>query len=140
MGFFGQRSNKKIYDSKRWKHLRMLKINRNPVCEICKRQPAHTVDHKIPINQGGPIWDIEGLTSLCKTCNFSKTGRDGHKYKLKKVTYEQIFYARDSSAWVKFCALYEVEKTCIKQGTPLTTVVTIKNTEFKAWGLMKNHV
>lgn len=65
------------YHSKEWRNLRKYKISLNPDCEVegCNN-PAHTVDHITPINQGGAVFDLENLQCLCKSCNGRKTAKD----------------------------------------------------------------
>ena len=66
----------KIYNTARWQKLRNYKKKRNPLCEECLRQgrltPATLVDHIIPIEEGGPAFDLENLQSLCSACHNKK--------------------------------------------------------------------
>ena len=66
----------KIYRTSRWQKLRDYKRRRNPLCEECLRQgimtPAELVDHIIPIEDGGAIFDLENLQSLCRACHNRK--------------------------------------------------------------------
>ena len=54
------------------------------MCEHCESygiaKAVEEVDHKIEIEDGGAIWDIENLQSLCKQCHLVKT----HKCKLER--------------------------------------------------------
>ena len=59
-----------------------MKLNDNPICESCMKQygeywPAEAVHHIVPISQGGEIWDIKNLESLCKECHDRITGYGG---------------------------------------------------------------
>ena len=76
--------NTKFYQTKEWKQFRAQKKAMNPVCEICLSTksiyiPMYFVDHIIPIKDGGDPFDFENVQSLCKRCNFSKTGREAGK-------------------------------------------------------------
>lgn len=78
-------TDNKFYLSKDWKNLRELKINENPICELCLSvgiiTPANVVDHIIPIEV---IEDLKleytNLQSLCENfdgvnnCHRQKTG------------------------------------------------------------------
>lgn len=132
---------KHIYDSSRWRHLRGLKFNRNPVCEKCKRVKGHTVDHIKPLRLGGAAWDMENLMTLCWKCNVSKTGLDAQKKKAKMydVALEQIIFAQDRSAWSEFCDLQDIGEDCIKtREYSLKDRVKIPEETYKRWGLKKS--
>ena len=62
----------KIYNSSRWRKLRLAYMQRNPVCVECSRS-AYYLDHIIPISKGGEIWDETNLQGLCPSCNGRKT-------------------------------------------------------------------
>jgi 5-methylcytosine-specific restriction endonuclease McrA len=67
-----------FYTSKIWRNIRAWKFKKNPICEMVGcLQPTHTIDHIKPIRQGGAKTSEDNLRSLCKTHNFSKTGRQG---------------------------------------------------------------
>lgn len=74
---------KNIYTSTRWVKLRKQFIRHNPICAHCEAQgiitPAYTVDHIIEIKDGGEIWDIDNLQSLCNPCHNTKTGDEKKK-------------------------------------------------------------
>ena len=66
----------KIYSTSRWQKLRAYKRKRNPLCEECLKHgritPAVLVDHIIPIEEGGAVFEIENLQSLCSECHNKK--------------------------------------------------------------------
>ena len=66
----------KIYNTSRWQKLREYKKRRNPLCEECLRQgritPMALVDHIIPIEDGGAVFDLSNLQSLCSACHNKK--------------------------------------------------------------------
>ena len=68
----------KIYSTARWQRVREYKKKRNPLCEECARQgritPMALVDHIVPIEEGGAVFDMENLQSLCAACHNKKHG------------------------------------------------------------------
>jgi 5-methylcytosine-specific restriction protein A len=64
-----------VYNTPRWRAVRDAKRMQSPVCEMCGRDAVHTIDHIVPIRQGGAAWEMSNLQSLCKRCNASKTGK-----------------------------------------------------------------
>lgn len=73
--------NGKFYRSKTWIALRNAFRAQNPLCiNVDKCGGAtHTVDHRIPISEGGAALDGSNLQPLCQSCNASKTGKQAHK-------------------------------------------------------------
>jgi 5-methylcytosine-specific restriction protein A len=73
-------NNTDFYQSRRWRSLRALKLQKDPLCEECMRKgvlvPAQMVDHIVPINKGGAPLDLNNLQSLCNHCHAVKTARD----------------------------------------------------------------
>ena len=74
------KSNSKIYTSRQWRKLRQYVLHRQPICVHCVQKnrytTANTIDHILPINKGGAIWDIENLQALCSSCHNKKSARD----------------------------------------------------------------
>ncbi len=72
--------NTDFYQSRKWRNLRSIKLQMNPICEECERKgiitPAQMVDHIIPINKGGAPLDLTNLQSLCNRCHSAKSARD----------------------------------------------------------------
>jgi len=60
------------YDA-RWEKVRLVKLRSNPLCEMCERDGAITeateVHHVVPIANGGEIYVMENLMSLCHSCH-----------------------------------------------------------------------
>ena len=85
-----------IYGLYRWKKLRKLKVTLDPLCEHCLlnniAKPVEEVDHIIEIEDGGEMWDIENLQSLCKRHHIIKTN-SAKKLRDNKVD-EYGYYAR----------------------------------------------
>jgi 5-methylcytosine-specific restriction protein A len=55
----------------RWQRLRLLVLNREPLCRMC-HAPATDVDHFIPKSRGGDD-SFDNLQSLCHECHARKT-------------------------------------------------------------------
>jgi 5-methylcytosine-specific restriction protein A len=73
-----------LYDSKRWKALRLYQLGREPLCRKCKEverlSPACIADHVTP--HKGDIclfFDADNLQSLCKTCHDVSKQREEHR-------------------------------------------------------------
>jgi 5-methylcytosine-specific restriction endonuclease McrA len=63
----------KIYDTKRWKKLRLYKLFEDPICQYCNKSAATEVDHRIAVENGGDPFEYENLMSACKACHSRKT-------------------------------------------------------------------
>jgi len=75
--------NAKFYNSKAWIALRNAFRMQNPLCKNVDKcgGATHTVDHIVPISEGGAALDVANLQPLCQACNSSKTGKQAHKRK-----------------------------------------------------------
>ena len=81
-----------IYQSKEWKKVRALKLQKDPLCEECLKQglytPADMVHHKIwldmiNINDPEIALNIDNLQSLCWECHNQVHSRSAHqRYKI----------------------------------------------------------
>ena len=70
---------------RRWRTLRRMKLQANPLCEECllygRAMQATDVDHMQPRAAGGSdAW--ENLRSLCHSCHSKKTASEGRGYKI----------------------------------------------------------
>jgi 5-methylcytosine-specific restriction protein A len=69
-----------LYNTQRWKNLRRVKRQANPLCESCKDQGKIKlmvlVDHIKPVRDGGAMFDPKNLQSLCRECHDEKTKQD----------------------------------------------------------------
>ena len=63
--------NRSIYNSKRWKMLRRAVLFDQPLCHC--GQIATDVDHIVPIDKDGKVWDRSNLQGLCSSCHGAKT-------------------------------------------------------------------
>lgn len=98
-----------IYNSRRWKNLRLLYIKHNPLCEIClaagKTTLASDVHHKdsFTLYNGeeryNKAYDYYNLMSLCKY-HHTQLHKNHHQpngfdiYQYKKC-HEEEFYEKD---------------------------------------------
>ena len=80
----------KIYNSARWRELRRLKLNKDPLCEICKRDgmvtPATDVHHKQSFmdyqdseTRKVMAFSLDNLMSLCDSCHSKLHNRKGER-------------------------------------------------------------
>ena len=72
-------SIKRFYNSDGWKRLRGLKLDIDPLCQVCGRS-ANTVDHKQSIKEGVNPYDMNNLQSLCFQCHSRKHAVDGSRW------------------------------------------------------------
>ena len=82
-----EQERKEIYNTHRWRKLRIEKLNLNPLCEECEREGitmgADIVHHRVHISDGGdPFPEVEGLESLCLPCH-------SKHHNAKELTEEQ---------------------------------------------------
>lgn len=73
----------RVYDTRRWRRLRLLQLREYPLCAHCERrgitQAANEADHILSIERGGEPFSLANLQSLCKTCHSRKTAGDDGK-------------------------------------------------------------
>jgi len=73
-------NHKAVYNTLRWTVMRLEKLKRNPLCEICEKngkiKSAIDVHHIVPISTGVTIaekqslgFNPENLKSVCKECH-----------------------------------------------------------------------
>lgn len=82
-----------IYRTPKWRRVSKAKRKLNPLCEHCLAmgisRMAQLVDHIIEIEDGGPMWQLENLQSLCNGCHNRKTGQEKRK-RSKKSEYPSL--------------------------------------------------
>ena len=80
-----------IYKTAMWKKYRRAKLMLNPLCEHCEAfgdaTMATVVDHIEEIVDGGAVYDIDNLQSLCASHHNTKTG----KHKKSRNKPKKIF-------------------------------------------------
>lgn len=75
-----RKERQRIYQTDRWKRLRLVKLSENPICEICENNgvitPAVDVHHKVSfmttddkVKRHKLAFDIRNLLSLCRDCH-----------------------------------------------------------------------
>lgn len=76
-------SNQEFYNSKSWRKASAHQRAIEPLCRECKKKgkltPAQMTDHIIPITQGGALFDIENLQSLCNRCHAVKRNEENRE-------------------------------------------------------------
>lgn len=68
------------YNTTTWRDLRRAHLALEPACRGCTEMGrltrANTVDHIVPISEGGPAFPgHDGLASYCPACHGAKTAR-----------------------------------------------------------------
>ena len=81
-----KRPNREVYGTNRWTvFARRFKMN-NPICVECEKvgmiSPAEVTDHIKPINEGGEVWSLENLQSLCRRCHDQKSASESRKNRI----------------------------------------------------------
>lgn len=85
----GRREKLKIYSTAQWRKLRLIHLRREPLCVLCGAA-GHTVDHIVPIEQGGESFSMDNLQTMCFDCHQVKRGQEaqmkarGEEYGEKK--------------------------------------------------------
>lgn len=68
------------YNTKRWRTVRGLVLQGNPLCTNCEATGlitvAQMVDHIEPVRLGGEFWATENLQPLCNSCHASKSAKE----------------------------------------------------------------
>lgn len=75
-----RKERQEIYQTTRWRQLRLAKLLASPLCEVCLQQdkvtPAVDVHHKISFltakdysNKMRLAYDYDNLMAICKTCH-----------------------------------------------------------------------
>jgi 5-methylcytosine-specific restriction protein A len=77
----------KIYNTPRWKKLRRLKLQNNPICEKCWERgivtPTEEIHHIVPFIQDIEMaFDYDNLIALCVECH-----KEAHKNIHEGVEY-----------------------------------------------------
>jgi 5-methylcytosine-specific restriction protein A len=67
-------SNPRYYDNARWRRLRLLVLDRDPLCVLCLRSgietPSTVADHIQPHNGNYDLmWSMDNLQGLCESCH-----------------------------------------------------------------------
>jgi 5-methylcytosine-specific restriction protein A len=74
---WGRPEDQKIYKSARWRRVRNKILSEDPLCECGKL--STTVDHIIPIKDGGEVWNRDNLQGMCKNCHNKKSAKESNQ-------------------------------------------------------------
>lgn len=73
----GNQSWRWVYNTARWRRLRIRVLTEEPFCKECAAQDvvcaSAEVDHIVPLSQGGDPYDRKNLQGLCKACHARKS-------------------------------------------------------------------
>ena len=73
-------SNAGFYNSRTWRKLRLMILQRDPLCKICDQfgriESSVVCDHILPINKGGAKYNPDNLQGLCTRCHNAKSAKD----------------------------------------------------------------
>lgn len=70
----GRRYQDKRYKTRRWQRLRLVILQRAPVCAACERAAATVVDHITPVRwDPARFYDATNLQGLCRSCHDRKS-------------------------------------------------------------------
>ena len=73
---------RRLYSTKKWARTRAEVLERDGWrCRACGRAGRLEVDHAVPIQAGGPVWEMGNLQALCRACHFSKTSAENRARK-----------------------------------------------------------
>lgn len=65
------------YNTVRWQRLRARARARDGErCVRCGEVQGLSVDHRVAVADGGPMWDLDNLETLCSKCHRRKTVND----------------------------------------------------------------
>lgn len=75
-----KRDHQQFYHTKGWTRTSKVYRQQHPICVHCKAEgiirPADVVDHIVPIQDGGEMFDWDNLQSLCHSHHNSKTAKE----------------------------------------------------------------
>ena len=64
-------------DRRRWALVRRRALERDGWrCQQCRQAGKLEVDHRVPLEDGGAVYDPENLQALCRTCHIRKTATE----------------------------------------------------------------
>ena len=67
-------------DAKRWRHVRRAALDRDGWrCVQCGRAGRLEVDHILRQRDGGALYELANLQSLCRECHFAKTAKENKR-------------------------------------------------------------
>lgn len=76
--------NRNVYNTRQWKAIARKHKAMYPLCVECEAQgvitPSEVTDHIVPINQGGAVWSMDNMQSLCYRHHAKKSGHEAHGF------------------------------------------------------------
>lgn len=84
--------NYKLYNTHKWRKLRRIFLNANPLCVACKskgfKKPATVVDHVVRYKEGDDFYDESNWQPMCAKHHNEKSAAEsrgmGHKHDYRK--------------------------------------------------------
>jgi 5-methylcytosine-specific restriction enzyme A len=70
-----QHPRRKVYGDRRWRVARTAVLRRDGACVECGATKNLSVDHVVPVAEGGASFDIANLRTLCLPCHGRRDGR-----------------------------------------------------------------
>lgn len=74
----------RLYGTRMWRRVRKAKLAMNPLCERCRAsgriEAATEVHHRMAVRDGGDLFDVAGLESLCKPCHSRESAESGQRW------------------------------------------------------------
>ena len=59
---------------RQWGKIRLTVLDRDAwTCTACGKAGRLEVDHLVPLEDGGALYDLGNLQTLCRSCHFDKT-------------------------------------------------------------------
>ena len=59
---------------RQWRKVRLLALDRDAwTCTKCGKAGRLEVDHRVPLEDGGALYDLDNLQTLCRGCHFDKS-------------------------------------------------------------------
>ena len=63
-----------LIDRRKWARVRLVVLERDGWrCRTCGKAGRLEVDHVTPLHEGGAVFDLSNLQTLCKRCHFRKS-------------------------------------------------------------------
>lgn len=69
---------KRILTGKALQRFNTIFLHQHPICNVCKINPSHQVDHIIPLAEGG-LDTIDNKQSICIQCHTIKTKEEARR-------------------------------------------------------------
>ena len=77
---------------RRWARVRLAVLDRDGWrCQTCSKAGRLEVDHRVPLERGGAVYDLGNLQALCRGCHIAKTRAE----KLGKPPSREVLDWRD---------------------------------------------